>query len=81
MEKIERKFTEKECEEIGGHFWKYWDKSMDVDKITFNPTGIINCVYYPNGAPKFRGCPVCGRIEILVPAQWEEYSKGKNDEK
>lgn len=77
MEKIERKFTEKECEEIGGHFWKYWNANDSIDEKTFEYSGYNYDVYYPNGAPQYRGCPACGRIEILIPAQWEVCSHGK----
>lgn len=80
MKNNERKLTEEECVKSGGHFWKYWDATQGVNDITFELNGFSYLAYYPNGnAPSFRGCPLCGRIEMLKPAQWEEYQKGKSD--
>lgn len=81
MKVKDRKLTEKECINSGGHFWKHWSANTPVDPNTFEPD--FSCgsyaVYYPNGEPQYRGCPLCGRIEILNPAQWTEYVKGKNN--
>lgn len=80
MKVKDRKLTEKECINSGGHFWKYWDSTQGINEDTFEKNGYIFDVYYPNGAPKYRGCPLCGRIESMIPAQWIECIKGKEDE-
>lgn len=71
---IERTFTQAECTANGGHFWSEWDASQTVDPKTFSidySAGQI-AVYYPNGAPRFRGCPLCGRVEKYIPGRWVE---------
>lgn len=66
----ERRFTEKECVENGGHFWKEWWANSQVDE-NFNRTGLEYAVYYANGEPLMRGYPLCGRIE-KQNVEWEE---------
>ena len=71
---VDRKFTEEECVANGGHFWKYWSGNDIVDPINFeidNSCG-RKLGYYPDGEPQYRGCPLCGRKEVLIPARWEK---------
>lgn len=58
----ERKFTEEECVKNGGHFWKYWTANDSIDE-NFNKRSFRYAVYYPDGEPQSRGCPLCGRVE------------------
>ena len=66
---------EDECVAHGGHFWKHWSGNDVVDRKTFEIDNSFGskCMYYPNGEPKYRGCPLCGREEVLKPAQWVQY--------
>lgn len=79
MEKIKRKLTEQECEEIGGHFWKYWTAADVIDPKTFNTTLNHLMIYSPQQLTKYRGCPVCGKIQYLKPEEWidDEYDNKK----
>lgn len=70
----DRMFTEEQCVAKGGHFWKYWSGNNVVDPINFeidNSCG-SNLVYFPGVTPQYRGCPLCGRKEVLIPARWEK---------
>lgn len=35
MKVKDRKLTEKECINSGGHFWKYWDSTQGINEDTF----------------------------------------------
>ena len=65
----QRKFTETECVANGGHFWKYYRANDCVDK-NFNHTGQRHLMYFPNGEPEYRGCPLCGKVERHID-RWE----------
>ena len=60
-----RKFNEEECVANGGHFWKYYSANTCVDE-NFKSTGQSYCVYFPDGEPQYRGCPLCGRVEAEI---------------
>ena len=69
----ERKFTEEECVANGGHFWNYYSANTEVDE-NFKPTGMSYCMYFHNGEPRYRGCPLCGRVEYEVH-EWRKEDK------
>lgn len=71
-DKIERKFTEEECVANGGHFWKYYNINEGVDE-NFERNGIVINVYYPDGTPRMRGCPLCGRREKEIHFWQKKY--------
>lgn len=73
----ERKFTEQECVKNGGHFWKYWTANTPVDE-NFNPGSFRYDVYYPDGEPQYRGCPLCGRVERHID-KWENIRSNDNE--
>lgn len=61
---IKRTFTEEQCVEHGGHFWKYWSGKDQIDQKTYEKTGVTYAVCFPKGTPNYRGCPLCGKKEI-----------------
>ena len=79
--KIERKFTPEECIENGGHFWKYWSANDSIDPKTFNQGNIRYDVYYPNGEPQYRGCPLCGTVEQEIHDWVNINKKRENNER
>lgn len=60
--------SEEECVKHGGHFWKYYDNT-DILKPNFEKSG--SNIWSNKPIIRYRGCPICGRIEKEVPAYWE----------
>ncbi len=58
------------CCEKGDHQWRYWSANDQVDPITFSKTDVCHMLYYPDGEPSYRGCQICGKVEIK--GIWEE---------
>jgi hypothetical protein len=66
-----RKFSEQECEEAGGHFWKEWEHNDVVDD-NFNKQPFRHLLAFIGPEPRYRGCPLCGKTQRLVPSRWED---------
>ena len=67
-----KKLSEEQCRGLGGHHWKYWDSNEDVDE-NFNRDYTIPGVRLMQNPKEYRGCPVCGKKQELIPATWVDY--------
>ena len=62
---MDKKLTEKECLEIGGHCWNYYDSNRSVD---------IGLGLYSSNPTQYRRCKHCGRKERKIE-EWKEEEK------
>lgn len=68
------------CEK-GHHLWTYFQGNDVVNPLTFEVDPHIQTLLcFPNEVPQYRGCPICGRREVLS-SEWKETDGGCCNEK
>ena len=68
------------CEK-GHHLWTYFQGNDVVDPLTFEVDSLMQtCLAFPDGVPQYRGCPICGKKEIMR-TRWEDIEEGCYEQK
>jgi hypothetical protein len=65
----------------GKHIWKYWKGNDCVDRVTLEPTGMSTLLAFVGEEPEYRGCPICGKREVLIKYWEDRDAKKHNSEK